>query len=238
MEFLTASGQSVPVEVKRRKGTRHLKLTLGFQNQILASAPWHSSDRSILKFVEGQRDWLEARLAEAPKACTLMEWFEESPFITASGDQMEVKIAAKESGYSDYRFKEGGAVLVFRLRGQSEAELRKIVRTFAKDALACRVYYHAKRLGLEFGTLTVRDQVSRWGSCSARRGISLNWRLLLLPSALQDYIILHELAHLSEMNHSAKFWSLLDQYDPKRIAHERELSAIGSKFMRIARGIG
>jgi predicted metal-dependent hydrolase len=238
MDFLTASGQSVPVEVKRRKGARHLKLTLGFQNQILASAPWHSSDQGILKFVEKQREWIEARLAEAPKACTILEWFEESPFITASGDRMEVKISRKDSGHSDYSFELGGAVLVFRLRESSEVELRKIVRKFAKDALTCRVYYHAKRLGLEFSTLTVRDQVSRWGSCSARRGISLNWRLVLLPAALQDYIILHELAHLSEMNHSAKFWSLLDQYDPKRVAHEVELSEIGSKYMRIARGIG
>lgn len=237
MEFLSASGQSVPVQVKRRKVTRYLKLTLGFQNQIIASAPWHSSDRSILKFVEKQRDWIEARLVEAPKVCTLLEWFEAHPFISASGEMMEVRVSSKTSGNSDYCFEQGGAVLVFRLRVSSEAELRKIVRMFAKDALICRVFYHARRLGLEFGALSVRDQVSRWGSCSARRGISLNWRLVLLPSELQDYVILHELAHLTEMNHSAEFWKLLDKYDAKRVTHEEELSKIGAKYMRIARSI-
>lgn len=235
MEFLTASGRSVPVEVKRRKGARHLKLTLGFRNQILASAPWHSTDRSIFKFIEKQRAWVESRIAEAPKACDLLEWFEEHPFITASGDRMEVSITTKESGRADYRFERGGAVLVFRLRERSDEALRKVVRGFAKDALTCRVFYHAKRLGLKFSTLTVRDQVSRWGSCSARRGISLNWRLILLQPELQDYVILHELAHLSEMNHGPHFWCLLDWYDPERVAHEQELSAISPQLMRVAR---
>ena len=109
------------------------------------------------------------------------------------------------------------------------------VLTFAKDSLVCRVSYHSKRLGLKFGSLSVRDQSSRWGSCSARRGISLNWRLLLLSPALQDYIILHELAHLSEMNHSKRFWSLLDHYDPLRVVHEAELDQISAKLMRVGR---
>lgn len=236
MEFMTASGRLVPIEIKRRKGTRHLKLSLGYQNQIVASTPWHCSERSVLKFVEKQRDWLEVQLESAPRACTLFEWFDTpSAFVSASGEQLTVRIIAKQSGRSDYSFDEGGAVVLFRLREKTEAELRRIVRSFAKDALTCRTFFHAKRLELEFASLTVRDQASRWGSCSARRGISLNWRLILLPVELQDYVILHELAHLSEMNHSARFWALLDQYDAKRLEHEAQLSSISSRYMRISR---
>ena len=95
--------------------------------------------------------------------------------------------------------------------------------------------YHAKRLGLHYRVLSVRDQSSRWGSCSAGRGISLNWRLVLLRPELQDYVILHELAHLTEMNHGKVFWALLDQYDPDRIRHERAIDKVSAELMRVAR---
>jgi len=81
----------------------------------------------------------------------------------------------------------------------------------------------------------VRDQATRWASCSARGAISLNWRLVLILPELQDSIMLHELAHLTEMNHSSRFWALLDQYDPNRRAHEAALNAITAEVMRVGR---
>ena len=235
MDFKRDSGQIVPVEVRRRKGTRHLRLSLGQQNQIVASAPWHTGDRELSKFVEKQRLWLESQLQRAPKVYALASWLAEHPQLTASGDMFQLRIEASARRIADYTFGNGGAVLVFRLPEIDETSLRQLIRRFAKDALTCRVAYHAKRLGLSYSTLSVRDQSTRWGSCSARRGISLNWRLILLKPELQDYIILHELAHLSEMNHGKRFWALLDQYDSERIAHEAALDKISAEIMRVAR---
>ena len=118
---------------------------------------------------------------------------------------------------------------------QDGALLMRVVRHFAKDALHCRTAYHAKRLGLKIPVVSVRDQSSRWGSCSSRGTVSLNWRLVLLKPELQDYVILHELAHLTEMNHSKRFWALLDQYDPQRVANEAALDAITPTIMRVGR---
>ena len=95
--------------------------------------------------------------------------------------------------------------------------------------------YQAKRFGLSYRAISIRNQTSRWGSCSARRCISLNWRLILLRPELQDYIILHELAHLTEMNHGKGFWELLDQYDPERIRHEVAIDKVSAELMRVAR---
>lgn len=235
MEFLPASGLAVPVEIRRRKGTRHLRLSLGQQNQIVASVPWHMRERSVAKFIEKQRAWLESQLGSVPKVRSLGDWLETHPRLSASGDEFTLRIEPSAKRLADYCFDEGGSVLVLRLPEPGEAALRQLVRRFAKDALTCRVAYHARRLGLVYSALSVRDQSSRWGSCSARRGISLNWRLVLLRPALQDYIILHELAHLTEMNHSRRFWSLLDQYDSSRSKHEAELDRISSELMRVAR---
>ena len=235
MDFSSANGQIVPVEIRRRKNTRYLRLTLGYKNQIIASVPWHCSERSVGKFMEKQRIWLDEQLSKAPRIYTLTEWLSLHPQITASGDVFEVRIEATRSFQANYTFDRGEAVLVLRLPEVDEASLVQLLRRFAKDTLSCRVAYHAKRFGLSYSLLSVRDQSSRWGSCSARRGISLNWRLVLLRPELQDYIILHELAHLTEMNHGKCFWALLDQYDPNRVAHEVAIDKTSAELMRVAR---
>lgn len=235
MNFVTIAGQTVPIEIRRRKGTRHLRLSLGRQNQIIASVPWHTSERGVAKFVQNQKHWLESQLDGAPRIHSLGEWLARNPRLSASGDVFAFRIEPSAKQLPDYCFDQGGAVLVLRLPRIDELALRALVRRFAKDALSCRVAYQAKRLRLEYRSLSVRDQSARWGSCSARRGISLNWRLVLLRPELQDYIILHELAHLTEMNHSPRFWALLDSYDAKRIEHEAALNRISAELMRVAR---
>lgn len=236
MDFRCEDGRLTPIEIRRRKGTRRLKLTLSLENQIVASAPLRTADAEVLRFVEKQTRWLNQQLAKAPPAIGLDTWLRQAPQLSASGDQFSVRIEDGWAGRSEYRFAEGGSVLLLRPRGGTGASLRALVLSFAKDALNCRVAYQAKRLGLSYAALSVRDQSSRWGSCSARRGISLNWRLILLAPELQDYVILHELAHLTEMNHSARFWALLDTYDPRRREHEKDLDARSSQIMRVGRG--
>lgn len=238
MQFLRTNGESVAVIIKRRKGARHLRLRLDHDNQIVASVPWRCSDREALKFVEHQRAWLEAQLAKAPQLCSLHEWFVAHPFLTGSGDQFTVRVEATDRLRADYTFDNGGAEIVLhvpQVAEDSEAGLMQLVRRFAKDAMHCRLAYHAKRLNLNYAKLSVRDQASRWGSCSSSGGISLNWRLVLVAPALQDYVILHELAHLTEMNHSPRFWALLEEYDPSRKQHEADLDAMTAEIMRVGR---
>ena len=232
------NGESVSLDVRRRKGTRHLRLSLNHSNQAVVSVPWRCSDREALKFIETQRDWLEAQLAKVPRARSVVDWLTEHPHLTGSGDRFTVRVESTERLRADYIFDQGGAEIVLRVPHQSDdadGALLALVRRFAKDAMLCRLAYHAKYLDLKFSKFSVRDQASRWGSCSSSGGISLNWRLVLVAPELQDYVILHELAHLTEMNHSKHFWGLLDQYDPKRQLHEAQLDAVTAAIMRVGR---
>jgi len=187
-------------------------------------------------FIHEQRAWIENQLANTPEAIGLYEWLRMHPRIAASGESLELRIKTTPRKRSHYFFDRDGLELVFCLPEITETPLRRLVRVFARDTLTCRTYYHAKRLGLSPGRLSVRDQSSRWGSCSSSRSLSLNWRLVLIAPELQDYVILHELAHISEMNHSHRFWELLDRYDPHRVDHEAELDRVSAEIMRVGRG--
>lgn len=236
--FIAANGRPLKVTVKRRKGTRNLRLSLNHANEVVASIPWHCSQKALALFITNHSTWIESQLNALPPLASLQQWFEKSPWLSGSGDLFSVRITTTERTRADYVFTEGGSVIVLRLpdrHDSPEAALRALVRRYAKDAMLCRVAYHAKRIGLSFRNLSVRDQSSRWGSCSSQTDISLNWRLVLLKPELQDYVILHELAHLTEMNHSKRFWQLLDTYDPERRTHEKSLDTLTAEIMRVAR---
>lgn len=89
------------------------------------------------------------------------------------------------------------------------------IRKFSEMYLASRVEHWAKVTGLNFNNLRIKDLKSKWGSCSSLRNINLNWQLVLLSEHLIDYVIVHELMHLREMNHSARFWNWVGKYFPE-----------------------
>ena len=236
MVFTRESGQSVPVELRRRKGTRNLRLSFGLNNQILFSIPPRCSERIAIDFLESQREWLEAGLDKLPATSSLRTWINRYPKLCASGELFHVSIQAAKGRNSDYVFSNYGSDVILRvLDPRDDVQLMHVVRCFAKDALYCRVAYQAKYHGLSIPTVSVRNQVSRWGSCSFSGTISLNWRLVLLDPELMDYVILHELAHLKQMNHSDKFWNQLEKYDPLYKFHESEINKISSEIMRVER---
>jgi predicted metal-dependent hydrolase len=80
--------------------------------------------------------------------------------------------------------------------------------------------------GFEFRAVTIRNQKTRWGSCSRRGNLSFNWRILLLDSRAQDYLIVHEICHLAEFNHSPRFWALVARTVPDYAAIRRAMKQI------------
>ncbi|MGK0309664.1 MAG: putative metal-dependent hydrolase [Lentimonas sp.] len=237
-ECIDVGGRTVPLIVRSREKTRHLRLRLNHKNQVVVSVPWHYSNREVLSFIVRQHDWLEQQVARIPEASNMSDWLREHPFLSASGECFTVRVEPVDCLRASYQFEPNRAELVLcvpKNREDFETALLKLLRTFSKDALACRLNYYARRLNLKFERLTVRDQTSRWGSCSSKRCISLNWRLILIEPELQDHVILHELAHLTEMNHSKRFWDLLDSYDPLRPYHDPGLKAVTGTIMRVGR---
>lgn len=228
----------MPVQVRRSRRARRLRLTIGRQSEAILTIPRGCSRKEGIEFLNRHGDWLKKHLARQKtqnSSMSLMAFLQRQAWLSISGRKMPVEIAFGE--LSSFRIEEPEEVarVVLGRDGDKDASLVQILRGLAVDALKMRTEKLAQTRGLKVGRVSVRNQKTRWGSCSDRGTVSLNWRLILVRPELQDYIIWHELAHLNEMNHSARFWTLLDSYVPEAREHDREVTGISRELMALGR---
>lgn len=201
-------------------------MTLRRDGTASVTIPVRGTEREARLFVAEHQDWLtraRARQARRPRAAsqwgigTEVLWRGEMQSIRVArdGERPQVCVAAD----------------VFTLRAL-DGDLRPAIEAqFARRArieLPARTWELAAETGSAVKLVTVRNQRSRWGSCSVNGTISLNWRLVQTPDSVRDYIIYHELMHLREMNHSARFWRRVAEACPWWEDAERWLKRNGS----------
>ena len=109
----------------------------------------------------------------------------------------------------------------------TEAE-RKALAAKAAEILPEKVRRFADQMGISYGRVTIRSQRTRWGSCSVKGNLNFNCLLMLMPREVQDYVVVHELCHRKEMNHSAAFWAEVEKYCPDYRIHRKWLKDNGA----------
>lgn len=212
------------VVVRRSPKATRYRLSVGRDGAAVLTIPVRGSERQARQFLESQRDWLERtrnRLARLPRSATTWTigtsvlWRGEWCTIERTGE------ATPQVALGHDRFR------VRQHEGDLRPTLEAHFRRAARIELPARTWELAAVVGVEVREVTVRDQRTRWGSCSSTGTISLNWRLVQAPAFAADYIILHELMHVREMNHSDRFWALVEGVCPLWQGAERWLKNHG-----------
>ena len=110
-----------------------------------------------------------------------------------------------------------------------EAE-KKYYRNLAREVLGARTGYYARKMGVTYGRISIREQKTRWGSCSSAGNLNFNRKLVLMPPELLDYVVVHELAHRKEMNHSPRFWAVVEKELPDYRDRREKLKILGRQL--------
>jgi predicted metal-dependent hydrolase len=230
--------QMFAVGLRRSRRTSRLKLVVRGDASIELIVPWNCRYETAREFARQQGAWVAAKLKKIKQRPSLLDYLGRRPWLSADHMWWPVHLSAVglRPGYQ-WEHDSSGTRASIRLQfaGDHRNGLSLALRKFARPTLERRTLSLADYTEIEPPRVQVRDQTSRWGSCSAHRTISLNWRLVLLPPKLQDYVIYHELAHLSEMNHKPTFWKLLCQYDRRAREHDRQLSREGAAIFQLGR---
>ena len=201
-EMLIAGARAVPVTFIRSLKARRYILRLRQDGTARVTVPRGGSFSEARRFAQRQTAWLERQVVRlAARPVHPADWRVGGSIFFRGG---QVLLEADASGRA-VRFA-GEAVRVADTTGDLRPTIEKHLRKLAARELPPRVIELAALHAVAVGRVSVRNQHSRWGSCSRSGTISLNWRLIQTPDSVRDYIILHELMHVRQMNHSARFW--------------------------------
>lgn len=202
-------GRQIPLLYRRNPLARRYRLFVDRQGLPRVTIPKRGSQREAERFAAQHRDWLLAQLTRFEARRERDQSWRHGTSILFRGTPTLLEVSSDEP---HTRLRLGTETIPLpRLVSADPANFREIVenhlRRLAVAELPARVLELAALHQCPVRTISVRNQRSRWGSCSRRGTISLNWRLVQVPVEVRDYIILHELMHLREMNHSRRFWS-------------------------------
>lgn len=213
------------IKIRKNKLARSVKLSVGVDGSLRASIPYYSPEFAVRRLVNGNRDEIRKMLATH----NAKNSYQDGDLIGKTHTLFLRKFSGEEIKISN----EGNQILVqipqeLAFENQLvQSEIRKtvskILRKQAKAYLPRRIDFLAEKYGFSFEKLRFSHTGTRWGSCSSSGTISLNIALMNLPHHLIDYVIIHELCHTRQMNHSSKFWQEVEKYCPDYKKYVQEI---------------
>lgn len=230
---------NAPIEVRRHPGARRLTLRVSrTRRAVIVTLPVQCDLDEAGSFLHRNMAWVRERLDSLPAPVP----FHDGAFMPVRGETHHIVFPG--------RARRGHGVVVrtpmspfaqLSVLGGAEHAPRRLGDWLIKEArqdLAERVAWHSQHLGVKASRINVRDQTSRWGSCSTTGALSFSWRLILAPRYILDYVAAHEVAHLAEMNHGPKFWALVRRTMPDMDEARRWLQIYGMDLHRYGPVVG
>jgi len=195
-----------------RSKRRTLALFVDLHGNLIVKAPERLSEAKIFAFVKSKQDWILARQHQIRQNSYINRNVVTHNTFLMLGQELVPVISqrAKQIMRQD-------GVLLIPAKYTSEQVLRKIEKWFRTQAELVfneRARYFANRLNMQPSAVAINNNKTRWGSCDTKRQINLNWRAVMLPPNLFDYIVVHEFCHLLEFNHTKNFWTVVETILP------------------------
>lgn len=213
----------ITVHLVRQSRARRYLLRLQGDGSARLVIPRRGSQAEALRFLERSEAWLLERVKQWHGRNQARQAWQDGSRFLFRGEEIVLRVETKGNGmavsFADQTIPLPAAQTDYR------PVVLKRLRQLAEQELPVRTRELAQRHGVTINRVTVRAQKTRWGSCSARGTISLNWRVIQAPPQVLDYLIIHELMHRREMNHSARYWKLVADAFPEYRSAEKWLKS-------------
>lgn len=195
-----------------RSKRRSLALFVDLNGNLIVKAPERLAENKIFDFVKSKEAWIKSRQHQIRQNSYInRNVVTHNSFLFLGQEHVPViSQRAKQVTRQD-------GVLLIPTKYQGEQVLKKIEKWFKQQSevvFSERVRYFANRLNMQPSEVAINNNKTRWGSCDSKRRINLNWRAVMLPPNLFDYIVVHEFCHLLEFNHTKNFWNIVETILP------------------------
>lgn len=184
--------------------------------KVRVKAPYRMPETAIRRFLKEKAPWVKEQLEKIEKS--RREWmekrFQDGSVFYYLGEPLKLSIKKSEG---ETVWQRDGQLLIDQTAAtpqKRKEQLEKWYRIRAKENIESRVKVFAAKIGESPNKVTIKAQKTRWGSCSSLGNLNFNWRLIMMPQKIIDYVVVHELCHLKEMNHSLAFWNRVEEIMP------------------------
>lgn len=223
-----ALGDRVIPYVLRRARRRTIGLTIDHRG-LRVGAPPRASIKEVEALIQRHGAWVSEKLDEwrsrrRPEATRI----EDGQRLPLLGGTLELRLAVGANHARWNPTTPPALTLLLRSPVDAGRVLEKALRQRAFELFAERLSHYAVQMDLTLPRLSLSSARTRWGSCSLKTGIRLNWRLIHFPLHIVHYVVVHELAHLCEMNHSARFWNIVERHYPTYRSARGELKQLAA----------
>lgn len=233
--LISAGEEACPVVVRRHRLARRYALRIhAKRREAVLSMPLRGNLAEARDFAERHAEWLAERLRRLPDLVA----FTDGASLPLRGEMHRIAHRPRMRGTVWLANDDDGARLLC-VAGDAAHVNRRITDYLKREArreLSAAARRYAAMLGVDIRRIGVRDQSSRWGSCNTDGVLSFSWRLILAPPEVLDYLAAHEVAHLVEMNHSVRFWRLVDRICPEMERAKAWLDRHGNDLHRYGAG--
>ena len=213
-------GAEIPYRVRRSPRARQVRVSVGAGGEVEVTLPRRAPERAAAQAVRELRPWIERRQRTMERAAA--EVARPQGTVPYVGHDLRLVPQSRRE-----RVHRRGDVLLVPASDPIPA-LERWYRRAARAEIGARLDAATARAGTSYRRLTIRGQRTRWASCTSEGGMSFNWRLLLAPPEVLDYVVEHEVCHLEVMDHSRRFWALLESRVPDWRTHAAWLRRYGS----------
>jgi predicted metal-dependent hydrolase len=223
---ISLNGRKIRYTLKRSRVSRNIRFEIKPEEGLSIIVPRLYPIEQLPPVIEAKQKWIVSKISryEEYHASRPQREKMNGDVIPFMGRKLKLSITTGTTAGNLIALKQNSLLLTSSLEINSvNTILKDWYRTQAEHYISKRVPELSERCGISYRKVTVRSQKTRWGSCSQKGNLSLNWKLIIAPPEVIDYVITHELLHMIEMNHSRRFWKLVDEYCPAWRDHKKWL---------------
>jgi hypothetical protein len=223
---ITVNGQTISYLIKRSSRAKHVRLEVRQETGLTVVIPSSYRIKQLPVLLESKGSWILDKLTKYGQVQSVPDKKEikSGDTIPYLGRDLEVVKQQNHRNTNSIKLERNRLVVSI---GSASSRLNLILeqwyRLQAAKLIKERVDKLSARLGLTYNRIIIRGQKTRWGSCSYKGNLSFNWKLIMAPEPVIDYVVIHEIAHLKEMNHTKRFWELVAEHCPRWREHRKWL---------------
>jgi len=210
-----------PNIVRSRRSS--IQLSISREGELLVKAPFLAPKFVIMQFVNSKKDWIIKTLEKVGKRQVKEKNYKEGETFLFLGQEYTMQF------YNGIKIVPKDGILYFpkALQFRIQKELHTWYITQAKEIITKRVVNHAQKMHASYKSIFFSDTSSKWGTCFADNRLQFNWRLVMTPLMVLDYVVIHELTHTTEKHHKVDFWRRVRQFTPAYRQHRKWLEQHG-----------